>query len=87
MLRRRLLSLDEFILRPVVSLESDLAEARNGIGLAAMALGHNRVALLQHEKLMELDRRLAAKLIEHRQRGSFTSTEVISCLSETAAKV
>jgi len=64
-------------LRRAVSLEPGLAEAYYGIGLAALALGNDRVVQLQHERLMELDRWLAGKLIEHRQRGSFTPAEVI----------
>jgi Flp pilus assembly protein TadD len=72
-------------LRRAVSLEPGLAEACYGIGLAAIALGHDGVAPLQHERLTELDRRLAGKLIEHRRRGSFTPAEVISCLFETSA--
>lgn len=72
-------------LRRAVSLEPGLAEACYGIGLAAIALGNDRVAQLQHERLTELDRRLAGKLIERRQRGSFTPAEVIRCLFETSA--
>lgn len=74
-------------LRRAGSLESDLAEACYGIGLAAIALGNDSVAQVQHERLIELDRRLAGKLNEHRQRGSFTPTEVISYLFETATNV
>jgi tetratricopeptide (TPR) repeat protein len=74
-------------LRWAVSLESDLAEACYGIGLAAIALGNDSVAQIQHERLSELDRELAGKLNEHRQSGSFTPSEVISYLSETAANV
>jgi tetratricopeptide (TPR) repeat protein len=72
-------------LRRAVSLEPDLAEACYGIGLAAVALSNDSVAQVQHERLLELDRRLAGKLNEHRQRGSFTPSEVISCLFERAA--
>ena len=71
-------------LRRAVSLEPDLAEACYGIGLAAIALGNDIVAQLQHDRLIELDQRLTGKLIEHWQRGSFMPTEVISCLFETA---
>jgi Flp pilus assembly protein TadD len=69
-------------LRRAVSLEPDLAEACYGLGLAAIALGNDSVALLQHERLMELDRRLAGKLIRRQRRGSFMPAEVISCLKQ-----
>lgn len=72
-------------LRRAVSLEPDLAEACYGIGLAAIALGDDSVAQLQHERLSELDGRLAVKLIEQRQRGSFTPAEVINYLFEISA--
>ena len=84
LLQERYADADES-LRRAISLESDLAEAYYGIGLAAIALSNDGVALLQYERLMELDRRLAGKLIEHRQRGSLTPTEVMSCLFGTSA--
>jgi tetratricopeptide (TPR) repeat protein len=74
-------------LRRAISLEPELAEACYGIGLAAIALGNDSVVQFQHERLIELDRRLAAKLFEHRRRGSFTPTEVVRYLFETAADV
>ena len=72
-------------LRRAVSLEPGLAEACYGIGLAAIDLGNKSVAQLQHERLTELDQRLAGKLIEHWQHGGFTPAEVINCLFETSA--
>jgi tetratricopeptide (TPR) repeat protein len=83
LLQGRYVEADES-LRRAVSLEPDLAEACYGIGIAAVALGNDSVALLQHDRLMELDRRLAGKLIGQHQRGSFTPKEVIGCLFETA---
>jgi tetratricopeptide (TPR) repeat protein len=74
-------------LRRAVSLEADLAEAYYGIGLAAIALGNDSGVQLQHHRLTELDRRLAGKLMKHRQSGSFTPTEIIHCLFETDADV
>ena len=73
-------------LRRAVSLEADLAEACYGIGLAAIALGNDSVVQLQHDRLKELNLSLAGKLMEHRQRESFTPAELINSLFEKAAE-
>jgi len=85
LLQERYADADES-LRRAISLEPDLAEAYYGIGLAPIALGNDSVAQLQCERLTELDLKLAGKLIEHRQRGRFTTAEVIHCLFKTMAQ-
>jgi tetratricopeptide (TPR) repeat protein len=85
LLQGRYVDADES-LRRAVSLEPDLSEACYGIGLAAVALDNNSVAQVQHERLLELDRRLAGKMIEHRRRGSFKPAEVLDCLFLQPAK-
>jgi tetratricopeptide (TPR) repeat protein len=74
-------------LHRAVSLESDLAEAYYGIGLASIALGNDSVVQLQCERLRALDWRLAGKLIEHRQREIFMPAEFMNELLEIAADV
>ncbi|HXG64390.1 MAG TPA: tetratricopeptide repeat protein [Blastocatellia bacterium] len=74
-------------LRRAISLESDLAEAHYGIGLAAIILGNDSVVQIQHERLRELDCKLAEKLMEHREREAFTPAELLNCIFETDADV
>jgi len=63
--------------RRALQLESDLAEARFGQGLASIALGNDSLVQVEYEALRKLDQNLAGKLAQHRQAGSFTPNEVV----------